>query len=278
MDVKKYQVFAKRSATESDVAVLPTGHHSGIEKSSVFRQKSSFEQSPSTSPKTEPPYERRFSVPERFVKLVTSPSEAMKDVALAPDYSGPIAIVVLEVIVLSVYIGLVFSRISFTGATSADWSAMWGTVVSLVVGILIVVSLIVYVVFWLVKSVLVQNFSGSQSGWSFKTATSVTGYAYLADLIFLFISVLIVLLLMPSISIDTTLTQSQMTAQLHSQIDWIAMFLIPLDLLALVWKSYLGGLGAHYGTNKRCSVGKGFAVFIVLALIGWGVSILIRGF
>jgi len=202
----------------------------------------------------------------------------MKDVALAPDYLGPITIVALEVIFLVAYIGLVLSKFSFTGASAADVSAVWGTVVSIAVGVLIVAGSIMYTVFWLVKSLLARTLLNSGSEWKFKTAASVTGYAYLADLIVLVVITIVVPLLMPTVTIDTTLSHSELAAKLQSQIGWISIISIPLELLSLIWKSYLGGLGSHYGTDGKCSVSKGFAVFLVLALIGWAISFLIRGF
>jgi len=267
-----------KSTHESDVEMSCAERHSRAEKSSgISRQASSSGQAP-PPPEMEQPYERRFSVAERFVKLVISPSEAMKDAALAPDYLGPITIVVLEVIFLIVYLGLVLQRTSFTGEAAATVSAIWGTVVSIVVGVLAVVGSLVYVVFWLVKSYLVRTLSDSGSGWEFRTAASVTGYAYLADLIIVAVDALIVLLLMPPVVIATSLSRSELAAQLQSQIGWIRTFSIPLSLLSLVWKSYLGGLGSHHGTGGKCSVSKGCAVFLVLALIGWAISFLIRGF
>jgi hypothetical protein len=227
---------------------------------------------------TEEPYERRFSILQRFGKLITSPSEAMEDVALDPDYSGPIIIVVLEVIFLVAYLGLVLQKVSFTGANSTDVSAIWGAVVTIVVAVIAVGGSLLYIIFWLVKSFLVRTFTDNGSGWEFKTAASVTGYAYLADLIVMVINTAIVLSLMPAISMSTSLSQSEINAQVESQIGWIRIFSIPLSLLALTWKSYLGGLGAHYGTEEKCSIGKGLAVFLVLGLIGWAISFLIRGF
>jgi hypothetical protein len=215
---------------------------------------------------------------QRLGELVTSPSEAMEDIAFEPDYSGPITIVILEVIFLIAYLALVLQKVSFTGATDTNVSEIWGTVVSIVVTIVAVVGSLLYVTFWLIKSLLVRTFTDSESGWEFKTAASVTGYAYLADLVVLAINTIIVASIMPPISISTTLTRAEITAQLESQIGWIKIISIPLSLLALIWKSYLGGLGAHHGTQEKCTIGKGFAVFLALGLIGWAITLFIRGF
>ena len=47
------------------------------------------------------------------------------------------------------------------------------------------------------------------------------------------------------------------------------VYCLPFDLFGLLWKSYLGGLGAHFGTKEKCSLGMGIAVFFVLSLIGF---------
>jgi len=227
-----------------------------------------------SSPEAQP-YERRFSMLTRFAKLVVSPSEAMKDIAFSPDYSGPITIIILETIVATILIATFLSRINVVGAPS-DFSTIWGNILSLVVGILVVLAPILYVVFWLVKSLLVQYLAGSGSGWNFKTAASVTGYAYIADLIFSIITTVVVLSLTPSLTITYGQDQSQVSAQLISQIGWIATFSIPLNLIAIIWKSYLGGLGTHFGTNEKCSIGKAFVIFVILALIGLALNLATR--
>lgn len=277
MNGKENQAFSKTGATETNVKTLHAECRPRIGKSSrISRQASGPGQ---TSPsEAKQPYERRFSIIQRFGKLVTSPSEAMEDVALFPDYSGPITIVVLEVIFLTVYLGLALQRFSFTGASATSVSELWGTVVTTFVAIVAVGGSILYVIFWLVKSLLVRTFSDSGSGWEFKTAASVTGYAYIADLVVLAIDIVIVLSFMPTISISTSLSRSEIAAQVQSQIGWIRIFSVPFGLLAQVWKSYLGGLGAHHGTEEKCTVGKGFAVFFVLGLIGWAIDFLVRGF
>ena len=52
-------------------------------------------------------------------------------------------------------------------------------------------------------------------------------------------------------------------------------FSLPVSLLGLIWKSYLGGLGTDFGTNGKCSVSTGFVVFFALGLIGLLVSFVI---
>lgn len=132
------------------------------------------------------------------------------------------------------------------------------------------VSGVVTAVVWLVKSWLVRYLCDSGTGWTFGQAAAVTGYAYIADLVVSVVSIPIVWALTPSITVDASSSQtlSQSITSLQSQITsarWL--FSLPLAVVGLVWKSYLGGLGANSATNGACSKRKGFIVFFVLALI-----------
>jgi hypothetical protein len=279
MDSERHRASCTASEAASDGEAPPSECRSGAERiREVSRLTSGSEQAGPPQPETYQMHERKFSIVERFWKLLTSPSEAMEDVAFNPDYLGPLVIVGLEVILLVVYVAVVLQRISFTGAVPEDVSTMWGAVVSIVVGLVLVLGSILYLVFWLVKSFLVRALTDSQSDWTFGTAASVTGYAYLADLVGLLINFVVAVVFIPSLSISLTLTRNEMAAQLESQIGWIRWVSIPFSVITLVWKSYLGGLGTHYGTEGKCSVSKGFLVFLVLALIGWAIFFLIRGF
>lgn len=74
------------------------------------------------------PYERRFSLLLRFWKLLISPSEAMRDIALAPDYIGPTFIVVLEVIVAAIAIWGTMQKFNQIGS-SQYISTVWVSLV-----------------------------------------------------------------------------------------------------------------------------------------------------
>jgi hypothetical protein len=122
---------------------------------------------------------------------------------------------------------------------------------------------------WLIKSFIVKYLCDSGSGWGFKTAASVTGYAYFATLILSIPGIVIMWLFVPSITIDVTNTAivQQQLASYVGQLSWLQwVYGLPTTLLGLVWKSYLGGLGAHFGADG-CSVQKGVAVFFILGLV-----------
>ncbi len=79
---------------------------------------------PSLQPKTvtRVSYKRKFSLTQRFYKLFTSPSEAMNDIALAPDYSAVLAIIAVELVLLSVTSAMVLQRIRLFGPNSVSLS------------------------------------------------------------------------------------------------------------------------------------------------------------
>jgi len=199
----------------------------------------------------------------------------MEDIAGGSDYLGVIGLIVLRVVVVAVTIWAGLQRIQFVGGTSVIGAVFWSIFSSILV-LLVILSGVVLAVFWLVKSLLVQYFCDSGSHWSFGQATAITGYAYIADLVVSILSVPIVWALTPTITIDMTNQQtlSQSIAAAQSQISnarWL--FSLPLTVVGLVWKSYLGGLGANFATNDACSKRKGFAVFFILALIAVLISV-----
>lgn len=214
-----------------------------------------------------PPYERRFGFFGRLYRFVVAPSEAMQDVALAPDYGGAFAILVTEMILSGVLIAVALQKIQLTG----PYASLVGAQIASVLSIAVVLAFGLFIVRWLIKSWLVYAASNSGSNWSFKTAAVVTGYAYFADIMVLFAGLLMIWLAIPTVVIDTSnLAAAQRSvASLQANITWLRFtYTLPVTFAGLLWKSYLGGLGTHHGTQKLCSVGKGFTVFLILGLIG----------
>jgi hypothetical protein len=220
---------------------------------------------------------RYYSLSQRFRKLVSSPSDAMEDVAHWPDYAGPVVIIFFLAVLASVDISLVYQKIQWTGDPAVISAAQ--NMVTGIIAIAIVIGVLIVVVFWLVKSLLVKAFCDGGSGWSFGTAASVTGYAYIADLIIGIIAAIVVIPLLPSVTFNVSDTSALSTtiANYQAQILWIRLGIsLPLEFVGLIWKSYLGGLGTKYGTDERSSLGKGFAVFFVLALLGLLITFLLN--
>ncbi len=213
-------------------------------------------------------YERKFSLAQRFYKLLTAPSEAMNDIALAPDYEGVLIILVLDFVFLAVGVAMVLQKFHFSGPHAQTISGM----VSGLLAAAIFISLILLVVKWVIKSLIVRYACDSGSGWDFKTAASITGYAYIADLIMSIPGLCLVWFLVPTFHLDTAELEAirQAVNDYQAQLNWLKLlYTLPVSLFGLLWKSYLGGLGAHVGTKKKCSFGMGIAVFFVLSLIGF---------
>jgi len=231
-----------------------------------------------TWPASEETYERKYSMVQRFYKLVVSPSEAMKDIGLAPDYGGPLVLVTLRIIIAAVAIAVAFQKILWIGD---------GNLISRVQGILsgviafaVLIGVLFFIAFWLVKSYLVNLLCDSGSDWSFATAASVTGYAYIADLVLGVIGLIVIYSLIPSITFNVSDLEATRRALADYQAQVLGirlLFSIPFSFVGLLWKSYLGGLGTKFGTNKKSSVAWGFVVFLGLALLGSLISFLIRG-
>jgi hypothetical protein len=233
-------------------------------------------EAPPTPPElaTKEPYERKFSLPKRFYKILTAPSEAMQDITLAPDYGGIVIITVIDFVILVIGVSLALQKLPFSGPNATRISGMLS---ALMIGV-IFFAIIFFVVKWAVKSLIVQYACNSGSGWDFKTAASMTGYAYVADMIMGIFGLFVLWLLVPSFPpIDTTnlATVTEALNNYQAQITWLKLvYTLPLSLLGLVWKSYLGGLGAYFGTKENCSFGKSVAVFFVLGLLSVLVSLL----
>jgi hypothetical protein len=216
-------------------------------------------------------YEGNFTLSQKFYKLLVSPSDAMKDIALAPDYGGITVIVVAEALLLFISVAIVLQKFHFYGPYADRISTMLS-------GILVLTTILavgLFAVKWLIKSLIIKYACDGGSGWSFSAAASITGYAYLADVIFGILGICLSLFLIPSLSIDTEDFQAavQVMDNYRSQITWLKLFYtLPVSFLALLWKSYLGGLGTHFGTEEKCSLGTGIAVFFVLGLLGLLIS------
>jgi hypothetical protein len=229
-----------------------------------------FTEVPLTEHVPEEVYERKLSLTQRFYKLLTVPSEAMQDIALAPDYEGFVLITVMEIVLVSADLALVLQKIQLVGENA-------GKVSGLVTGFLIlavVLGIGIYVVKWLIKSLIVKYACDSGSAWNFKTAASITGYAYLPEIITGLIGTCVSWFLIPSMTINTTNLQAAMQTveSYRAQLNWLKLF----SFFGLIWKSYLGGLGARFGTKEKCSLGTGIAVFFVLGLISLLISFAIQ--
>jgi hypothetical protein len=219
-------------------------------------------------------YQRRFSLVHRFLRLLISPSEAMKDIAFAPSYEGIVGIFIAEIVILIVSLDFILQKIEFSGPY-AD-TAM--TVLQNVSVLAIPFGLVLFLIRWGLKSWIIRYTCDSGSAWDFKSAASITGYAYLADVVIGTLGLVISWIMIPTIHIDTSNldTLNQQLADYQAQLTWFKLiYTLPLSILGLLWKSYLGGLGAHFGTQMRCSLKHGMLVFFGLGSIGLLITLIL---
>jgi hypothetical protein len=233
---------------------------------------------PTPPPAPEQPYEREYSVPQRLYRLIVSPNKAMQDIGLAPEYTGPILLIVFRTILLAVTIALGYSKIQWVG--DPNLISQVSGFLSGVITLAIVIAVGLLVAYWLGKALIVKYTCDSGSAWTFTTAASVTGYAYLPELILGIISIAVVYPMIPQITFnvsDLAATRAAL-ADYRAQLLWIQIvFSVPISIIYLIWKSYLGGLGTKFGTQKKASLALGFTVFLILGLLGWGISFLLTG-
>jgi hypothetical protein len=213
-----------------------------------------------------PHYDRKFSAATRIMKLLTSPKEAMEDIGLAPDYGGVILLFAIWTIIAGIALVISLLKIRIVGSYSTELSSIVAS--GLALTMLFVP--IIFIVRWLIKSYLIRYLC-DDSYWDFHTAASVTGYAYFPNIIFTFIGVFVSWMVFPSIVIDTTNLEQALVQmqQFKAQIAWFAIGLSTVySLIAWIWKSYLGSLGAYSGTHQQCERGAAFGNFLVIGGIG----------
>lgn len=233
---------------------------------------------PTPPPAPEQPYEREYSVAQRLYRVIVSPNKAMRDIGFAPEYTGPIVLVIFRTILLAVTITVGYSKIQWTG--DPNLVNQVSGFVSGVITLAVVIAVGLLVAYWLGKALIVKYACDSGSAWTFTTAASVTGYAYLPELILGIISIAVVYPMIPTITFNVSdLAASRAAlANYQAQLLWIQiLFAVPINIISLIWKSYLGGLGTKFGTHEKASLALGFIVFLILGLLGWGISFLLTG-
>jgi len=210
--------------------------------------------------------ERKLSIFRRIVGALVSPSETMEDIADAPDYLGVIAIIVLLIAVGGVSFWVIFQKFVFVG----ERATLVSSFVGLVLSIAFVFAGFLFVGAWLVESLIVKYACDSGSGWSFKTAASLTGYPWVISVVSGLVSLPVMYFLLPTFTFDISglpYTLPDFQGYL-GELRWFRWaFSMPVSLLFLAWMSYVGAKGVNYGTDGQCSVGKAFAVFFILGFL-----------
>lgn len=223
----------------------------------------------STAP---PPYERQFSLIQRLYGVFLKPSETMRDIGLKPDLGGVVIILILQGALSIASISIVMSKFHITGTYAQQFVSMMNSIVAAAA----ILALLLLVLRWVVKTVIVWKACDSGSGWSFSNAAAVTGYAYAVQVAVGAILTAVTPLILPEFHLDITNleTVTQAIETYTSQTMTLLLAQLPINLVVLVWKSYLGGVGTHFGTEKMCSKGMGIGVFLLLGFIGFAVSLL----
>jgi hypothetical protein len=218
------------------------------------------------APPPPPPYERKYGLVSRLTHILYKPTETMKDIALAPDYIGVMVILIAQVFIGIVSVAYVLSRVTITGPSAGFVQG----IMSIVIVLTFVFTFILTPVKWLVKSALVWKLGDAGSSWAFKSAASVTGYAYMANLIISLVTLPISIYVFPTMQIDTSNLEAAMQMMATYQSQFAALkftYTIPALLLAVLWKSYLGALGTNYGTKQMCRIASAFILFFLLGSI-----------
>lgn len=213
-------------------------------------------------------YERRFSFAERFLRVLASPSATMKDIGLAPDIPGPVVILMLRIIVTAVGTWILLQKISFVG-DSQYLTHFWGVLRDTFMGLMFFSGTSTFVS-WLAKSWVVEYACDAGSHWDFVTAASVTGYAYVADLVMGILTVCAIWFATPSFTFYLSSAEVAMQSALdfNANIAWIQFwYTLPFAFLGLAWKSYLGALGSQFGTRGKCRARGAFVVFCLLGSV-----------
>ncbi len=229
-------------------------------------------------PPPEPAYERQYSVVQRFYRVIVSPRKAMRDIGFAPEYGGPVIILFLRIIVSTVVLSIAYSKIKWTGDQNIINQVT--SLLSSAITLAVIIGVGLLIAYWLGKALIVKYACDSGSEWTFATAASIVGYAYLPELILAIVSSAIVYPMIPTVTLNVSdlAATERAISDYQSQLLWITIVIsIPLGILSLLWKSYVGGLGTKFGTEEKASLALGFAVFLILGLIGWLVSFALTG-
>lgn len=202
----------------------------------------------------------------RLYRMLISPREAMRDIAARPELTGPIIVMFLYVIASFVFFLLLLEKFVITGPYAE--TVMRGVRRATAMSFLAIAYALPFR--WAVKSLLVWKLCDQGSNWRPVKALAVTGYSYVAELVVGIASYVLVLALMPTIYIDTSnLAEARRLFEetYMPLVRTIKLCTLPLTFGGVIWKSYLGALGAYFGTEERCSLWMAFAVFFLLGLI-----------
>jgi len=212
---------------------------------------------------------RMLLVLRRFWKLLFRPSEAMRGIAAAPDTGGVVVIMIVQGILWVLSVWEMFIKLNFVGGYVGEMGSL--ATIFAATALLFPMPVILGLK-WAAKSFLVKYGFASGGDWDFKTAASVTGYAYVADVVMTVLNLVAAWFLIPSRVIEVGSQGTALGVMGWWQAETRALKLtvmLPVTIFCLVWKGYLGGLGAHFGTERCCSIIKGTVLFTLLGALSF---------
>ncbi len=220
---------------------------------------------PTFAPSTPPPA-RGLSALRRWGGIFKAPGITMSDIARAPNYAEPGAIVLLEAILGGIAVGVAMGKMEITGPYAG---AVMSRVSAMLAGSVVLAGVLMFL-FWAIRAGIILALCRGDSGWQFKSVAAVAGYALIPGLLITVLSLIIMASALPAVVIDTgnLAATEQAVAAFGEQTAALKLSMtVPLTLAGNAWGAYLGGLGVNAGTRGRCSAGGGFAAFFAIGLV-----------
>jgi hypothetical protein len=193
----------------------------------------------------------------------------MRDIAAGPDLGGVLVIMIAQGALWVLSSVEMFLKLEFVGGFAGEMGSLATFLAAAVLSFPMPVMLGIK---WAAKSVLVKYGLASGGVWDFSIAASVTGYAYVADVVMMASNLVGAWFLIPSRVIEVGSQERAMGVIAWWQAGTRSLrltTLLPITIFCLVWKGYLGGLGAHFGTEKHCSILKGTVLFTMLGVLSF---------
>lgn len=175
---------------------------------------SAYQQPISSIRKGQFPEEQPGSIPQRFIKVLTSPSAGMTEITRAPEYMGPLLVSFLLGVLLCIASLIQESKIhyNFTGTTGfPEIDAIMEQAFVLVSVFSAVISLMSFVIgvfiwgiiLWILLAIL-SNLSPEDR--SFKRSMSIVGYAWVPQIIGAIINPIYLFFFYPSTTVTLDLS------------------------------------------------------------------------
>ncbi len=190
----------------------------------------------------------------RLVGIFRSPKRAMANIAGEPNYTEPVIIIIVQVMLFCIAQSLVLSKILLYWFWMPELTSMlfettvWAGILMFAV--------------WAIRSWIILVLYKQGTGWRFKSAAAVTGYAMIPVLLMNIPGLILISAMSPYVLSTMSLAAIQQ-ATVTMKLIWA----LPLTLVGNAWQSYLGAHGVKAGTGGRRSFASGFTVFFSLIIL-----------